>query len=208
MPAQPCCATGCVVYLANFVGAVATPRWWCWSGRSTAGDGAVGARALDDRRVEVGPLPFGEALVSGILANGLVCLAVWMTLSAHTLVDKVVVIVPPIAAFVAAGYEHSIANMYFFPVAAVPRAHDRANQHVTWANFLVDNLLPVTLGNIIGGAVLGRHSSTGSSTCAVAERRSEPEPGRFTRRSHSANKVETGASYGRVHGQSRSCSDP
>jgi formate transporter len=91
--------------------------------------------------------------VSGILANGLVCLAVWMTMSARSLVDKVAVIVPPIAAFVAAGFEHSIANMYFFPVALF-YGPTTDQPDVTWANFLSKNLLPVTIGNIVGGAVL------------------------------------------------------
>lgn len=154
-----------VVYLSNFAGAAATAALVVASGRSSAGDGAVGLRALRIAETK-GSVGFGEAVVSGALANCLVCLAVWMTLSARTLVDKVVVIVPPVAAFVAAGYEHSVANMYFFPVALFQRAWapDRFWSatdtpagdfpHVSWQHFLVDNLLPVTIGNIIGGAVL------------------------------------------------------
>jgi formate/nitrite transporter len=141
-----------VVYFSNFVGAMATALLVVWSGKLDAGDGSVGTRALNIAQSKA-TLPFGEAVVSGILANVLVCLAVWMTMSAHSLIDKVVVIVPPIAAFVAAGYEHSVANMYFFPVAlfhgTTPKQPD-----VTWHNFLVDNLVPVTIGNLIGGAVL------------------------------------------------------
>ena len=141
-----------VVYVANFVGSVAVAAMVDWSGKLDAGDGALGARVLAVAETK-GSLEWGNAFVSGILANVLVCLAVWMTMSAHSLVDKVVVIVPPITAFVAAGYEHSIANMYFFPVALFhgPTADQ---PHVTWSNFLVDNLVPVTLGNIVGGAVL------------------------------------------------------
>jgi formate/nitrite transporter len=147
-----------IVYCSNFVGAAATAALVVWSGQLNAGDGAVGARAQAVAEAK-GSLGFGQAVASAILANCLVCLAVWMTLSARTLVDKVVVIVPPIAAFVAAGFEHSVANMYFFPVALMhdawgSQAADPAPAHVTWRNFLVDNLLPVTIGNIIGGAVL------------------------------------------------------
>jgi len=143
-----------VVYVSNFVGAAATAALVVWSGQLRAGDGAIGARAQAIAEAK-GSLGFGQAVASAVLANCLVCLAVWMTLSARTLVDKVIVIVPPIAAFVAAGFEHSIANMYFFPVAlfSSPTAPHTAT-HVTWKHFLVDNLLPVTIGNIVGGAVL------------------------------------------------------
>jgi formate transporter len=154
-----------IVYVSNFVGAAATAMLVVASGRLSAGDGAVGLRALRIAETK-GAVGFGEAIASGVLANCLVCLAVWMTLSAHTLVDKVVVIVPPVAAFVAAGFEHSVANMYFFPVALFQRAWapDRfwaatdtptsGFPHVSWQHFLVSNLLPVTIGNIVGGAVL------------------------------------------------------
>jgi formate/nitrite transporter len=141
-----------VVYVANFAGAVGVAALVHWSGRLDAGKGELATRVLSMANTK-GGLGFGHALTSGILANLLVCLAVWMTMSAHTLVDKVVVIVPPIAAFVAAGYEHSIANMYFFPVALFHGASD-AYPGVTWKRFLWNNLLPVTLGNLLGGAVL------------------------------------------------------
>lgn len=141
-----------VVYVANFVGAFGTALLVTLSGRLDAGDGSVAVRAHAIADAKAG-LPFLEALVSGVLANALVCLAVWMTLSARTLVDKVVVIVPPIAAFVAAGFEHSIANMYFFPVALLHDSGDPATG-ATWSAFLLENLVPVTLGNIGGGAVL------------------------------------------------------
>lgn len=154
-----------VVYVANFVGAAATAALVVGSGRLHAGDGGVGGRALGIAMAK-NDLPFGEALLSGLLANSLVCLAVWMTLSARTLVDKVVVIVPPITAFVAAGFEHSVANMYFFPAALFQRAWapdsfwlstgttPRQYGSLGWGRFLLDNLLPVTIGNLIGGAVL------------------------------------------------------
>lgn len=154
-----------VVYVANFAGAAATAALVVGSGRLHAGDGSVGVRALDIAAAK-NHLPFREAVVSGLLANALVCLAVWMTLSARSLVDKVVVIVPPVTAFVAAGFEHSVANMYFFPAALFHRAWapdsfwqaagTTPQQHgsLGWGRFLLDNLLPVTIGNLIGGAVL------------------------------------------------------
>jgi len=154
-----------VVYVSNFVGAAATAALVVASGKLSAGDGSVGVRAMATADAK-GGLDFGEAIVSGVLANSLVCLAVWMTLSARTLTDKVIVIVPPVAAFVAAGFEHSVANMYFFPAALLHRewAGDEfwvatdttAAQytHLGWREFLLDNLVPVTIGNIIGGAVL------------------------------------------------------
>jgi formate transporter len=101
-----------------------------------------------------------------VLCNVLVCLAVWLCYSGRTVTDKVLAIVPPITAFVAAGFEHSVANMYFIPLGlgikdfADNRFWTAIGQsaedfpHITWSNFLLNNLLPVTLGNIVGGAVL------------------------------------------------------
>jgi formate transporter len=108
-------------------------------------------------------LGFGQAIALGVLCNALVCLAVWLTYGAHTTTDKVLAIVPPIAAFVATGFEHSVANMYFVPVALlIGRDHawmDATSgvpdtSGLSWGSFLVDNLLPVTIGNVIGGGLL------------------------------------------------------
>jgi formate transporter len=140
-----------VVYVSNFAGAVATAALVVASGRLDAGDGAIGARALAIAEAKSG-LGVIEAIASGVLANALVCLAVWMTLSARSLVDRVAVIIPPITAFVACGFEHSVANMFFFPVALFHGTEPASE--TSWPSFLVGNLLPVTIGNIIGGAVL------------------------------------------------------
>ncbi|MGI9217599.1 MAG: formate/nitrite transporter family protein [Hydrogenophaga sp.] len=85
----------------------------------------------------------------------LVCLAVWMAMAGRSVVDKAVAVVPPVAAFVAAGFEHSIANMYFFPLAMLVQAGDPAlaAHPVTW-NGLGANLLPIIAGNLLGGSVL------------------------------------------------------
>jgi formate transporter FocA len=154
-----------IVYAGNFVGAVATAALVYLSGHYRFGDGAIGKAALATAQAKVS-LGFGEAVVLGVLCNALVCLAVWLTYSGRTTTDKVLVIVPPIAAFVAAGFEHSVANMYFLPVALFIRAGAPAPfwskigqtaadyPDLTWGQLLLDNLLPVTAGNVLGGAVL------------------------------------------------------
>lgn len=154
-----------IVYLGNFVGAFGTAALVFLSGQFTFGKGVVGAAALATAGAKVN-LDFGQAIALGVLCNALVCLAVWLTYSARTTTDRILAIIPPITAFVAAGFEHSIANMYFVPVgllikdfapqtfwAAIGKsAADYAS--LTWGGFLINNLLPVTLGNIIGGALL------------------------------------------------------
>ncbi len=153
-----------VVYLANFVGAGLTAAAVFASRQHTQGDGVVGRRMLEIAVAKVS-LPFWSALVLGILANALVCLAVWLSLAARSVTDKIAAVILPITAFVAAGFEHSIANMYFLPVALLvkrwgvddlPGGPDPglALDRLTWARFLWSNLLPVTMGNVIGGAVL------------------------------------------------------
>jgi formate transporter len=148
-----------IVFVGNFVGALFTALLVARSGRLDGDQGSVGIRAVSIAEAKVG-LPFDEAIISGVLANTLVCLAVWMSLSARSVVDRVVAVVLPVAAFVAAGFEHSIANMYFIPVAMFHRrwtddvASLPADEHVDWGSFLFDNLLPVTIGNIIGGGAL------------------------------------------------------
>jgi formate/nitrite transporter len=127
--------------------------------------GALGLNALNIAHSK-SSLEFVQAIVLGIFCNALVCLAVWLCMSARSTTDRVLAIVPPISAFVAAGFEHSVANMYFIPVALFIKmgagsefwtqigktAADFPN--LTWGNFLLVNLLPVTIGNIIGGAVM------------------------------------------------------
>ncbi|MEP7355752.1 MAG: formate transporter FocA [Anaerolineales bacterium] len=154
-----------IVYLGNFAGAIATAVLLYFSGQFNFGQGSVGAAALAAANAKVG-LGFVQAVVLGILCNALVCLAVWLTFSARTTTDRILAIVPPVTAFVAAGFEHSIANMYFIPVAlfikaGAPSAFWTAIgktaadfPNLTWQRFLVKNLLPVTLGNIVGGALL------------------------------------------------------
>jgi formate/nitrite transporter len=154
-----------VVFLGNFAGALATALLVFVSGQYAFGGGAVGQAALAtaDAKVQLG---FVQAVALGTLCNALVCLAVWLTFSARTTTDRVLCVVPPIAAFVAAGFEHSVANMYFIPIALLIKAGAPPSfwaaigktpadfPALSWENFLLANLLPVTLGNIIGGTLL------------------------------------------------------
>lgn len=154
-----------IVYFGNFIGAIVTAYGVFLSGQYLFGNGAVGLNAINIANAKVN-LGFVQAIFLGIFCNALVCLAVWLCMSARTTTDKILAIIFPITAFVAAGFEHSVANMYFIPVGlfiknfapnafwtqAGVSAADYAN--LTWQNFFVANLLPVTIGNIIGGALM------------------------------------------------------
>lgn len=153
-----------VVYLGNFVGSIGTVVLMFFTKQYTFGANAIGITAL---RIGVSKCDFTfiQAVALGTLCNALVCLAVWMTFSARSVTDKIFAILFPITAFVAAGFEHSIANMYFIPYALFIKGFNPqftaavANQvpgleKLTWQAFFVNNLIPVTVGNIIGGAVL------------------------------------------------------
>jgi len=150
-----------IVYLGNLVGALGTAVLMLASRQHTFGGGSVGATALNIANAKVG-LDFWQAFALGILCNALVCMAVWLTYSARSTVDKIAAIIFPISAFVAAGFEHCVANMYFIPMGLLIKAFDPSFAAasglelggLTWGSFLADNLVPVTLGNIIGGTVL------------------------------------------------------
>ncbi len=153
-----------IIYVGNFVGAAGTAVLVFLSGQYRFGSGAVGAAALALAGAKL-RLPFWDALMLGVLCNVLVCLAVWASLSARSVTDKVAILILPVAAFVAAGFEHSIANMYFIPLglmidAAAPDAFWTALGRTPdglGAAALVDfarNLVAVTIGNMIGGGVL------------------------------------------------------
>jgi formate transporter len=153
-----------VVYLGNLVGAVATAAVMFLTAQYSFGRGAVGLAALSTAEAKTS-LGFVQAVALGVMCNALVCLAVWLTYSARTTSDRILAVVPPITAFVAAGFEHSVANMYFIPIglfikAGAPPAfwadvgHSAADfPHLTPAAFAA-NLLPVTLGNIVGGGLM------------------------------------------------------
>ena len=144
-----------VVWCANLVGALAVVLLALAAGVHLAGDGAVAASAIDLAQVKASK-PAPAILASGILANVLVCLAVWMAAGAQSAADKVLVIVPPIAAFVALGLEHSVANMSLLPFGLLAQATTGADlpAGLSWGA-AAGNLLWSTLGNIIGGGGLG-----------------------------------------------------
>ena len=144
-----------VIYLANFVGAMGLAALVALSDHGLMGNSAVGRTAVSIAAAKCA-LPFGEAFFKGVLCNILVCLAVWLAMAGRTVIDKIPAIVFPITAFVACGFEHSVANMYFIPLGIFLResvaTHSPTDLNaLTWLG-LVRNLLPVTLGNLVGGA--------------------------------------------------------
>lgn len=153
-----------IVYVGNFLGAAATAGLVYLAGQHLADHGSVGDVALTIALSKV-TLPADRAFFLGILCNVLVCLAVWLSYGARTVTDKVLAVIFPVSAFVAAGFEHSVANMYFVPLGLLLKqfgpaelvaraAHGAGNlDALSWTNFAI-SLVPVTVGNIIGGGVL------------------------------------------------------
>ena len=158
-----------IVYVGNFVGSVLTALIMYFTRQYTFGNGAVGLTALNIANTK-SSLEFIPAVALGIMCNALVCMAVWLCFSAHSTTDKILSIIFPISGFVAAGFEHSVANMYFIPVGLFIKQFDptvfqlpafvdagktlASYGALTWGNFFLKNLLPVTIGNIIGGALM------------------------------------------------------
>ncbi len=151
-----------IVFLGNLVGAISIAAMAYLSDHYTNAGYLVGAKALTVGAGKTS-LPFLVAFTRAVLCNVLVCLAVWLTAATRSVTDKILAIVFPITAFVAMGFEHSIANMFFIPYAIWLKGSDAvvaaANlapaklEALNWMGF-VENLIPVTLGNIVGGAVL------------------------------------------------------
>ena len=146
-----------LVYVANAIGAIGLAVVVYLSHHAGMNQGAVGIAYLKIAAAKTA-LPFWEAFFKGVLCNLLVCLAVWMALAGRSVTDKILVIVFPISAFVAAGFEHSVANMYFIPLAIFLKGSIAAPaglnlETLAWSGF-AGNLIPVTLGNIVGGSVM------------------------------------------------------
>lgn len=153
-----------IVYAGNIIGAVGTAGLVYLSGIHGFNDGQVGKTALAVAHAKAA-LPTLQVFVLGVLCNVLVCLAVWMSFGAHSTTDKVMVIVPPIAAFVAAGFEHSIANLYLLPHALAIKGF---SEPAFWAQIgqtaadyagltlssALHNIVLATLGNLVGGSLL------------------------------------------------------
>ncbi|MCJ7743270.1 MAG: formate/nitrite family transporter [Dehalococcoidales bacterium] len=151
-----------LVYFANLAGALSLAWLMYYTYQWISSGNGVGANAVLIANAKVN-LSFGTALARGIMCNALVCLAIWLCASARTVTDKILAILFPITAFVACGFEHSIANMYFIPMGILlgdqPAVLTAAGltpdklANLNWMGF-VNNLIPVTIGNIIGGGVL------------------------------------------------------
>ena len=151
-----------IVYLGNLIGSIFVAWLISCSGQLNAGHHLLGGVTIKIAVVKCS-LTFSQAFVLGILCNWLVCLAVWMVAAAKDVPGKVLAIFFPIWLFVASGFEHSVANMYFIPAGLFAKSNpdwlaaanlsQEALASLTWANFFYVNLLPVTLGNIIGGGV-------------------------------------------------------
>lgn len=153
------------VYAGNLAGALFFVALMWFAGQHMVANGAWGLNVLEtaDHKMHH---TFIEAVCLGTLANLLVCLAVWMSYSGRSLTDKLVVMILPVGMFVASGFEHSIANMFLIPYAITIRdfatpefwqatGTTAAQFHsLTVSNFILHNLIPVTIGNIIGGGVL------------------------------------------------------
>ena len=162
-----------IVYLGNFVGSLLTAVIMLLSKQYMFSKGALGLQALNIANAKATLDPV-QAFFLGIMCNALVCMAVWLCYSGRSVMDKILAIIFPISAFVAAGFEHSVANMYFIPIGLLIKQFAPASfwaadalakatpaaitvdsfAKLTWGNFFVNNLIPVTLGNIVGGAGL------------------------------------------------------
>jgi formate transporter len=149
-----------IVYIGNFVGAIGIVVLIYFSGHWMIDGGAVGAKVVAIANAKVN-LTWMEAFTRGVLCNILVCLAIWLCFAGHTVVDKVIAVLFPITAFVALGFEHSVANMYFIPAGILAKQQPELLDSVasmnleqlTTTGLFLNNLLPVTLGNIVGGSV-------------------------------------------------------
>jgi len=142
-----------IVYISNAIGAIGLALLVYLSHHGDMNGGAVALQYVKTGAAKTA-MPFGEAFFKGVLCNLLVCLAVWLGIGGRSVTDKVLAVVFPISAFVAAGFEHCVANMYLIPVGILLRdSVPYAAPALDWTG-LLHNLLPVTLGNIVGGSVL------------------------------------------------------
>lgn len=144
-----------LVYVGNAVGALTIVALIVVGGVQHSADGAWGQVVLSTAAHKLDHT-FLEALALGIACNLLVCLAVWAAFSGRTTTDKILALIGPVALFVATGFEHSVANMFMVPLAIIirPELAPGAFENLTWGSFLTANLIPVTLGNIVGGGLM------------------------------------------------------
>jgi formate/nitrite transporter len=146
-----------LVYIGNFIGSVLVALLVIHGHTASLFGGAeagLAAAIVKTAQAKVG-LTFSDALIRGILCNFLVCIAVWISFAAKDVVGKFWGLFMPIMLFVLCGFEHSVANMYFIPAGIFAAAEYGIDPGaLNWGTFLLKNLLPVTIGNIIGGSVI------------------------------------------------------
>lgn len=154
-----------IVYIANLIGSILIAYMMFNSGLFNSSDGLLGAMTIRIATIKT-TLPFISAFFLGVMCNWLVCLAVWMSWAANSVPGKMMAIFVPVCFFVTSGFEHSIANMYYIPAGIFAKSNpdllakaietgvsDAALESLNVYGFFVTNLLPVTIGNIVGGAV-------------------------------------------------------
>lgn len=151
-----------VVYIGNFVGSIILAAFLFWGGTWSLNGNLVGANALKVALSKTS-LTFAQAFFRGILCNWLVCMAVWMAMASKDVIGKLFAIYFPIMAFVASGFEHSVANMFFIPYGIFLKGNPKVLEvagktladlaNLNWGTLFTVNLIPVTLGNLVGGAI-------------------------------------------------------
>ena len=151
-----------IVYVANFIGAVLIAYMMFQSGLFASGGDMLGAVTIRIAVYKVN-INFMSAIFLGIMCNWLVCLAVWMAYGCDTILGKLFAVFFPIWLFITSGFEHSIANMYYIPAGILAKSIDsmsamtglssEALNSLSWGSFITHNLIPVTIGNIIGGVI-------------------------------------------------------
>ena len=146
-----------IVYFGNLAGSLGLVILVFFSHHLDMNDGRIGLSVLKTAVAKIEP-DFVTLFVKGILCNMLVCLAVWLAYAGRSVADKILALILPVSAFIAAGFEHCVANMYFLPLAwlltqtgHVPANFDTSSITISG---IIHNLVPVTLGNIVGGAGL------------------------------------------------------
>ena len=152
-----------VVYAGNLIGSLMIAWLMVNSGLFDSSNGGLGAYTIKVAAYKCG-LSFSQALILGILCNMLVCLAVWMAYGAKDMTGKLLAIYFPISLFITSGFEHSVANMYYIPAGILAKSNPswvdlsgvsgHKLEALNWLSFITNNLIPVTIGNILGGSVL------------------------------------------------------
>ena len=135
------------VYIGNFIGGLVLALSIYYSGLGSLFDGGLAQTAAGAAAMKIGLSP-AEAMIRGVFCNILVCLAVWMAMQAQTVIGKAIAVFAPVMLFVLCGFEHSVANMYFVPLGIM------YDSGLAVSDFLLYNLLPVTVGNVIGGSIV------------------------------------------------------